>query len=309
MRKTLAAAVGVALVVVAAFSRPAESRPRYVDELCAAALGRGETWIEVGEVVYDCVGEIIEVHGDPPPRELEPPPPPPEPLPPPRDERDRFPAGGGASGKPSSGHARERVRERKFDSCQAAVEWLNRDGTRTGVANPQWGWGRPKKFKFKKRTDGTYEATVDEKPTYNARGSSTTVTKPSWPNMTAAENAAVRRYLDAVRGHERGHHNVAKGVLRKATKRITVRANTKDEVQEKLERKVDQHRSDTKRAVEEASKEYDKKTNHGRNQKAVGGRNIELTCPQGKSSGPTSRDRLPGKLTKPPVWEKKRPHR
>jgi predicted secreted Zn-dependent protease len=102
---------------------------------------------------------------------------------------------------------------------------------------------------------------------------------PEWPDMTAADKAAVKNYRDALKAHEDGHHKVAKDWAGKETKKITGEGATPEEARADLERKLEEYKQDAQSRLDQAGQDYDAKTASGANQKAVGGKNVELNCP------------------------------
>jgi predicted secreted Zn-dependent protease len=107
----------------------------------------------------------------------------------------------------------------------------------------------------------------------------TTVTRPEWPNMTAADRAAADRFVNALKAHEEGHHQVVRDVMGASPRTIRARGATADEAVSNLDAEMQSQSRRAQQRIDERNAAYDNRTDHGRNQAAVGGSNTTLTCP------------------------------
>ena len=107
---------------------------------------------------------------------------------------------------------------------------------------------------------------------------------PTWPDMTAAEKAAVAKYKSALRAHEVMHFDVTDKVVKPLP--LTVKATGTDtqDATTNLQAAADTHQADAQTAIDTATSDYDTKTAHGATQSAVGGVDVHLACPSPPSS-------------------------
>jgi hypothetical protein len=170
-----------------------------------------------------------------------------------------------------------------FDDCNAAVAWLN-SGAWTGDAQPVY---KPTagKIRTKKLRDGTVKAEVDLSWSYDD-SSTAEMTVPTWPNMTAAEKAAVEKYKAALKAHEVKHFDVTDKVVKALPKTVSATGSDNDEAVANLQTEVDTYGSNAQDAIDKATEDYDTKTQHGQTQSAVGGADVRLDCPPPPKSKP-----------------------
>jgi uncharacterized protein DUF922 len=163
-----------------------------------------------------------------------------------------------------------------FDDCNAAVAWLN-SGAWTGDAQPVY---KPTagKIRTKKLRDGTVKAEVDLSWSYDA-SSTAEMTVPTWPNMTAAEKAAVDKYKAALEAHEVKHFDVTDKVVKALPKTVSATGSDDQDAITNLQTEVDTYGSDAQEAIDKATEDYDTKTQHGKTQSAIGGAEVRLDCP------------------------------
>jgi len=171
----------------------------------------------------------------------------------------------------------ERVQRHRFQNCRAAVAFLNA-GNEMGRANPQFS-PRVARPTITAAPGGGFTASADVAWTYNAARSTTALTRPEWPNMTDADRAAVQRFLDALRVHEDGHHEVARDYAPGAGTTVTAHGATLQQARHNLQQALNEHRREVRRELRARGDEYDRITEHGRNQQARGGQNVRLNCP------------------------------
>jgi Domain of unknown function (DUF4157)/Bacterial protein of unknown function (DUF922) len=164
----------------------------------------------------------------------------------------------------------------KVADCREAVNWILSKGevgvADARVANQQI---RPRYT----RNGGKVTATVNFSPEIDTGRSYTQVSVLSWPKMTPVEQKAVKDFTAAVQAHEDGHIMRAQEVLSKASQTIAAEGDSEADAMEKLSVKVSEVGELMQKQLDDATDVYDKITDHGRNQKAVGGENADLRCP------------------------------
>jgi hypothetical protein len=126
---------------------------------------------------------------------------------------------------------------------------------------------------------GGFAASADVSWTFSEDRSSSTVTRPEWPNMSATDRAAVDRYMEGLRAHEEGHHRVARDFVRNASRTVSARGSTREEAMRHLQEALDRHQQRTQAALDARNAQYDRLTRRGANQRAAGGPNAVLNCP------------------------------
>jgi flagellum-specific peptidoglycan hydrolase FlgJ len=170
-----------------------------------------------------------------------------------------------------------REQPRQFGDSRAAVRFLN-GGGEAGRADSQFDHhlSQPRVLKS---PAGGYSASADVRWTFSNERSTTTITRPEWPRMTAADRAAVQRFVEAAEGHEARHHQVARDFMAGAGRTVTAHGSTPQEATQNLQHTLAQYRQDTQRALDARTAEYDVITDHGRKQQVVGGRNVRLIIP------------------------------
>lgn len=180
-----------------------------------------------------------------------------------------------AAGRPPSAAVVHVVRD--FRDCAEAAHWVRR-GEEAGAAESRFTAtvGRPARS-GDDRTGHT--ASVEVSWAFDPRRSGITLTAPRWPGMTAADRAAVQRYLDALRGHEEGHHRVAREYMASAGGRVTGTGVTPGAAAHDLQERLNALGARTRLGLAEAGRDYDLRTDHGRAQSAVGGPDVRLECP------------------------------
>lgn len=130
------------------------------------------------------------------------------------------------------------------------------------------------------KTDrGTWKASSKLSWTYNDAESGNLLRIPRWTPVTAAEKKVLKTYESALLAHENGHHKVAKDYMAAAAKTLVEEGATKAEAVDKLSAKADQYSDHVDRELTAKTRAYDQTTDHGRNQAALGGKNVELNCP------------------------------
>ncbi len=164
---------------------------------------------------------------------------------------------------------------KNFDDCNAAVAWLN-SGADAGDAQPVYA---PKAGKIRgtSQTGGTVKAEVDLAWNYDP-SSSAEMTIPAWPNMTAAETAAVAKYRSAIQAHESMHFDVTDAIIKALPKTVSATGSDRADATANLQTAVNQYEADAQTAIDKATQEYDAKTQHGKTQSAVGGVDVHLDC-------------------------------
>jgi hypothetical protein len=196
--------------------------------------------------------------------------------------RQPAPAGAGTPAAVAKvgqvGGARPAITEtpKSFADCNAAVDWLN-SGAYTGEAEPIY---KPtaSKPRVKKLADGTYQAEADFTWAVDAT-SRAEVIVPQWRDMTKEDKAAVARYKSALRAHEVMHFDVTDKVIKALPKTVKATGSDGQDAVSNLQTEANTYGSDAQTAIDQATKDYDTKTGHGKTQDAVGGVNVELNCP------------------------------
>jgi hypothetical protein len=184
--------------------------------------------------------------------------------------------GGGTVGKVGGTRPAVKPVTQTFDDCDAAVAWLN-SGAWTGDAEPAY---KPTagKIRTKKLPDATVKAEVDLSWSYDA-SSTAEMTIPTWPNMTAAEKAAVDKYKAALKAHEVMHFDVTDKVVKALPNTVSATGSDNQDAIANLQTAVDTYGSDAQAALDKETKDYDAKTQNGKTQSAVGGADVRLDCP------------------------------
>lgn len=168
-----------------------------------------------------------------------------------------------------------KTEKKKFNDCQEFVDWLRSDNE-AGLANPEFD-PHMTVVDIKSSGDTTSASTTVTWGSSDAR-SKTTLWEPTWPNMTKADSVAVKDFMTKVGAHEEGHHAEAQEFMEKAGETITGEGDTPEEARKDLREKVEAYKEDVKERLDQNTDEYDLKTDHGRNQASVGGRNTIFTC-------------------------------
>jgi Bacterial protein of unknown function (DUF922) len=177
----------------------------------------------------------------------------------------------------------------RFSDCKEASQWANDTvgETETKLSPPTLG-----KVKITKNPEGTYTAKREVTWTLDTRTTVSRLPSVSWPRMNPAEKKAVQDFLDAVRQHEAGHVLVAESLVMDpygpyAGEVKSDASPTEDGARASLQNKLVDLKSRAQTELDRVAGddgEYDRVTDHGRNQSAAppgfpGGPNIELVCP------------------------------
>jgi hypothetical protein len=174
--------------------------------------------------------------------------------------------------------ARRKAKEKKkFDDCRGAANWV-KAGNEVGEAVANVAPQKKLQPTYAKR-GGKVVASLDVRFTLDTMNSYTKIVEPWWPNMTEAEKAIVKNLAAAAQAHENGHIKVAEEVYKEASTTINGEGEREQDAFADLEARIQEHRDQTQEKVDAATEQYDAETNHGRNQAAVGGQNIDLQCP------------------------------
>lgn len=160
--------------------------------------------------------------------------------------------------------------------CREAVNWLrNHEEAGDAEANVT---EKQMQIKFTKH-GSKVTASVDVRLELDASNSSTRVSVLSWPHMTAAEQKAVKDFTDALQAHEDGHIKVAEEFYQQAGKTIEAEGDSEEDAVARLKESVSKFHDDVQKDSDDKTAQYDKNTDHGRKQEAVGGKNTVLECP------------------------------
>lgn len=181
----------------------------------------------------------------------------------------------------SRGATKPKVDKKEFKNCNQAANWIN-SGEEKGSADTGFTSQLGKPTRVGNAQSG-YKTSVDFTWKFDPRTTATVLQVPWWPNMSEADKAAVQDYRNALLAHENGHHEAAKDFMAKYGRAITGEGNTPKEAAADLQRKIEEYVAESKERLDEVSKSYDGITHGGRNQSAVGGRDVQLNCPPGIS--------------------------
>jgi len=167
---------------------------------------------------------------------------------------------------------------KSFAACSDAADYLN-SGSYVGDAHPVFAPTTSSKIIPTKDPGGGFKATTSV--TWALDPSSTMeLTKPTWPKMTTADNAAVAAFLTALRAHENGHFDVQGKVLTtKAPTSIWAYGATAEEALSNLQSEANERLAALQTELDTKDAAYDTATEHGGKQSAVGGTNVHLECP------------------------------
>ncbi|HSI79028.1 MAG TPA: hypothetical protein VK919_00110 [Solirubrobacterales bacterium] len=188
-------------------------------------------------------------------------------------------AGGEAAPAPGSGGARPpaRVIEHECADCNAAVAHVN-SGAYLGEASVQIA---PAAGEIRVSGSGSaFTAEVDIAWPIDVAASSMEVTNFTWPNMSSADAAAVDAFRDALLAHEEGHFIEVEAILAGQPAKLTATGRTRRAAAEALQTRAREALVAAQSAIEQATTDYDSRTNHGRTQSAVGGTDVHLQCPR-----------------------------
>jgi ElaB/YqjD/DUF883 family membrane-anchored ribosome-binding protein len=192
--------------------------------------------------------------------------------------------GGGRGGSGTGGGTRTgfripaKVNTRQFKDCSQAANAVN--GVEVGSASsPFTSDPTSSTPRVVRNRDGTFTASTGMKWQLDTANAKSTVTRPTWPNMSAADKAAADRFVDALHAHEEGHHQVVRDVMAQAPKTIRANGATADEAVANLEAEREDQLRRAQERVNTRNAEYEAKTANGTNQAAVGGTNVFLRCP------------------------------
>jgi hypothetical protein len=166
---------------------------------------------------------------------------------------------------------------RNCADCNAAVALLAGGGY-FGEANVQGTWGGVGDIQVTKAKQG-YAATVGIRWSINVGVSTMEVTEFAWPNMTAADTAAVASYRSLLLAHEEGHFTAVEAAIATLPTTVTGRGASKALAVAALKAQLPKDVAAGQAAVDAATAAYEGKTHNGRTQAAVGGTNVVLNCP------------------------------
>jgi Bacterial protein of unknown function (DUF922) len=180
-------------------------------------------------------------------------------------------AAAAAKGKPKVTETKHQVKD-----CNEAVNWI-KSSKETGSASSDV---KPVVGKQVSGKSGDkYTASADVKWKFNPDSSTTDLQIPEWPDMSDADKAAVKKYRDALKAHEDGHHQTAKDWAASEKAKITGEGATPEEAQADLQQKLNDYQAAAQQKLDAANQQYEDTTHSGATQDAVGGQNVELTCP------------------------------
>ena len=191
--------------------------------------------------------------------------------------------GGAGDGPPRSSHGGDVKPEKKeFQNCADAKRYFE-STARTGQA--RWTLDLdPSSQITAVPKGGGYEASAPVR--YVVNGKEIDVPDWSWPNMTAAERAALREFRDALFGHEEGHLQIADDFARSESGRtITATGRTPAEARANLLKALEAELVKKRADLQTGQNEYDVTTDHGAQQSRggdpgiPGGKDVVFNCP------------------------------
>ncbi len=170
-----------------------------------------------------------------------------------------------------------KITQRLFDNCADAVKKL------TGVhaADSEVYLKASGKLKYSKNKDGSYTGETSLSWAIDRSVSFVAGLEISWPNMSAADKAAVQEVQEALEAHEQWHFHIAEEYLQELNdgSKITVTSATKEIAEAKLKAQIADKISMVNAELTKRQKDYDELTNHGVDQSKVGGKDVKLKCP------------------------------
>jgi uncharacterized protein DUF922 len=172
--------------------------------------------------------------------------------------------------------------------CNAAAAILNA-GTYVGEANVQIQWAGVGEISVTKTKKG-YVASTGVSWSINVATSTMEVTDFTWPNMTAADTAAVAAFRAALLAHEEEHFRRVEAALPTLPKKFSATGASKRAAVDALKAKIPDEVTKANAAMQKITDDYDAKTGHGKTQSAVGGTDVKLTCPPAPAPASPGRD-------------------
>jgi hypothetical protein len=188
--------------------------------------------------------------------------------------------------KPNKPKRPKKPKNRNFPDCAAAA---NAVGTLLNeTASSCKGSLTP--ISVVKNNDGTFTASVTA--TFTAKSSKPNIAPISWPNMTAADNAAVAAYDAALMQHELGHAEIAQNVCTSEGGTLNANGSTEAAADQALQEAINEKQINAQSKLTDTEDQYDSVTDHGRNQsdgpnfsyedgkfQFPGGNDVILDCP------------------------------
>lgn len=177
---------------------------------------------------------------------------------------------------------------RQFKNCREAEKYIERARTDESVeVGDAYSYIKPTlgKSKVLKLADGSFKAAVAVTWTLDDENTKMTLPDWCWPNMTDAERAELKRFTDAIKGHEDGHVKVTKDFGKKISNTLSAIGTTEDDAMSNLQTQLEKYQKESGEKLDDQSKLYDEKTDHGAKQSLgpqfgfPGGKDAVLTCP------------------------------
>ena len=139
--------------------------------------------------------------------------------------------------------------------------------------------------KVSKLADGSFKAEVPVKWTLDKEETKLILPDWCWPNMTDAEKAEIKQFVDALKVHEDGHVKVATDFGKKVSNTQSAKGATEADAISNLQKQLDIYLDESSTELDKRTKRYDEVTDHGAKQSLgpqfglPGGKNAVLTCP------------------------------
>jgi len=126
--------------------------------------------------------------------------------------------------------------------------------------------------------------TCDARVYWQVDWKSTQINMPdySWPNMSAADKAAVQSALNALRAHEEGHVDITEeyvNELSQSSIKISGSGADRDSARLSCDVALAIHEAKIAGELRQRQRDYDDKTHHGAKQSEIGGVDVKLVCP------------------------------
>lgn len=173
-----------------------------------------------------------------------------------------------------------KITQRMFDNCADAVKKL----AEVHAADSEIYLLASGKSKYSKNKNGSYTGEISLNWSIDRSISFVAGLEISWPNMSAADKAAVKDVQEALEAHEQWHFHIGEEYLQELNdgSKITVTGATKESAEKKLKAQIADKISMVNTELAKRQEDYDELTNHGVDQSKVGGKDVKLKCPPAK---------------------------
>lgn len=173
-------------------------------------------------------------------------------------------------------------KEREFKDCADAAAQLQADAKNDIAAATTEYSIKDSPTTSYSGTEGNYTCTATPNWSFDRGKMVINLPRYSWPNMSAAEKAAVDKAINALRVHEEGHVTIVEEFVAEVDgrkSRISGSGTTKADALAACKKKLSEYEADIFAEHRKRQSEYDDKTKHGSKQSEVGGEDAQLVCP------------------------------